>query len=81
MPVILRFNGCRFFFYSNEGDPLEPIHIHVQKAEKLAKFWVRPELTLAESYGFSSKELKQLLHVVKQNATLIERKWNEYFHI
>lgn len=27
MPVILRVNGFRFFFYSNEGNPLEPAHI------------------------------------------------------
>lgn len=32
MPVILRINGFRFFFYSNEGNPLEPAHIHVMKA-------------------------------------------------
>ncbi|MBC7467314.1 MAG: DUF4160 domain-containing protein [Bdellovibrio sp.] len=27
MPTILRKNGFRFFFYSNEGE--EPAHIHV----------------------------------------------------
>ena len=29
--------GYRFFFFSNEGDPLEPLHIHVQNGEKQAK--------------------------------------------
>ncbi len=24
MPVILRLNGFKFFFYSNEGNPREP---------------------------------------------------------
>ncbi|MBE0506660.1 MAG: DUF4160 domain-containing protein [Marinospirillum sp.] len=28
MPVILRVDGLRFFFYSNEGNPLEPVHVH-----------------------------------------------------
>ncbi len=36
MPTVLRVDGFRFFFYSNEGN--EPAHIHVQKAEKYAKF-------------------------------------------
>ena len=28
MPVILRHRGYRFFFFSNEGEPPEPPHIH-----------------------------------------------------
>lgn len=33
MPVILRIKGYSFFFYSNEGTPLEPQHIHVRNSE------------------------------------------------
>ncbi|WP_284734689.1 DUF4160 domain-containing protein [Sphingosinicella terrae] len=32
MPTVFRRQGFRFFFYSNEGSPLEPIHVHVEKA-------------------------------------------------
>ena len=28
MLVVFRFNGIRFHFFSNEGDPREPLHIH-----------------------------------------------------
>ena len=42
MPVVSRYKGFRFFFYSNEGDPLEPLHIHVRKAECVAKLWLEP---------------------------------------
>ena len=52
MPVVFRFNGIRFHFFSNEGDPLEPVHIHAQRAECLAKIWVRPEIQLDDNYGF-----------------------------
>jgi len=38
MPVVLRYQGYKFFFYSNEGNPLEPAHIHVRLAGKEAKF-------------------------------------------
>lgn len=37
MPVVFRFNGIRFHFFSNECDPREPLHIHAQRAECLAK--------------------------------------------
>jgi hypothetical protein len=27
MPVVFRQGGFKFFFYSNEGDPREPMHV------------------------------------------------------
>jgi hypothetical protein len=41
------------FFYSNEND--EPVHIHAEKAEDAAKFWLDP-VELEYNYGFSSRE-------------------------
>ncbi len=79
MPVIFRDKGYRFFFFSNEGNPLEPCHIHVRKGGAVAKIWLVPEIRLAEAYDMSSAELRKLLLVVKQNQELIKRKWNEYF--
>lgn len=79
MPVIFRFKGYRFLFFSNEGDPLEPLHIHVQKGESIAKFWITPNVHLAESYGFLSSELSLFTENIEKNKELIERCWNEYF--
>jgi hypothetical protein len=44
MPVVFRYHGYKFFFYSNEGNPLEPAHIHVRLAGKEAKFWLAPDV-------------------------------------
>jgi Domain of unknown function (DUF4160) len=49
MPEVLRTGGFRFFFFSREGH--EPRHVHVERAEKYAKFWLEP-IELAESRGF-----------------------------
>ena len=51
MPVILRYKGYTLFFFSNEGDPREPLHVHVRKAEASAKFWVEPQVSVTESTG------------------------------
>ena len=48
MPVVFRLEGFRFHFYSDEGTPLEPIHIHVAKAGADAKFWLFPEVLLVD---------------------------------
>lgn len=81
MPVIFRYKGFRFLFFSNEGDPLEPLHIHVQKGECIAKFWIEPNVHLAESYGFLSSELILFAEHIEKNKKLIERCWNEYFSL
>lgn len=80
MPVILRYRynkGYRFFFFSNEGEPLEPIHIHVRKGGSVAKFWIDPLICVAESYGFPSSELNNLAKIIEQNKDLIERSWSK----
>jgi hypothetical protein len=44
MPVIFRYRGFKFFFYSNEGTPREPMHVHVERDDIEAKFWLVPEV-------------------------------------
>ena len=79
MPAVLRYKGYKLFFYSNEGNPLEPLHIHIRKGDVVAKFWVVPEVKLADSYGMSGHELTELAGVVRDNREIIERAWNEFF--
>lgn len=80
MPKVFEKNGYKFFFFSNEGDPLEPIHIHIRKDGNLAKFWIEPEVSLGKNHGFSAKELNWIFEMVESNKYKIEEKWNEYFH-
>jgi len=79
MPVVLRNEGYRFFFFSNEGESREPIHVHVRKAEKVAKFWLEPTILLVESYAMTSAELKKIERIIEDNQALIKRCWHEHF--
>jgi len=79
MPVIFRHNGFRFFFYSNEGRPREPVHIHVDKGGLEAKFWVLPEVRVAYNDGYDARTLRELLGVVIANKDRIVRAWDGYF--
>jgi Domain of unknown function (DUF4160) len=78
MPVVFRSGTYVFFFYSNEGSPREPIHIHVRSGEGEAKFWIFPAV-VAASYGFDARTLRELAKLVEDNVAVIERAWNEYF--
>ncbi len=79
MPVVFRYRGLRFFFYSNEGSPREPAHVHVRGPGREAKFWLRPQVRVAESDGFDAPTLRELVGVVEQNIEMIERSWDEHF--
>lgn len=76
MPTVLRVDGHRFFFYSNEGK--EPPHIHVQKAEKYAKFWLQP-IQVEEAIGYTSKELHHLQDIINEHLELLLEAWYEHF--
>jgi hypothetical protein len=79
MPVVFRFDGFRFHFYSNEGDPREPIHIHVTRAGADAKFWLFPELELAYNRGFDARTIWRLHEIVTSHRSEIEEAWHEHF--
>jgi len=76
MPTVLRVRGYRFFFFSLEGN--EPPHIHVEQAERFAKFWLDPVL-LVKSRGFRSGELSEIHKIIKENRNSLLEKWNDYF--
>jgi hypothetical protein len=78
MPVFFRYKGYQFFFFSNEGNPREPLHVHVRHGDARAKFWISP-VALASNYGFSASALNELANIVADNAALIERTWHDYF--
>lgn len=76
MPTVLRIKGYRFFFFSLEGN--EPPHIHIEQAERVAKFWLGP-VVYARSHGFRRNELTELQRLVEENEQLLAEQWNEYF--
>ena len=75
MPTVFYINGYRFFFYSNEHLPK---HIHIEKAEKTAKFSLE-SIELIKSFGFNASELKEIRNLVEENQEFLIQKWDEFF--
>ena len=48
MPTILLAFGLRFYFYSDEH---EPIHVHVENSDGRAKFALYPKVELIVNEG------------------------------
>jgi hypothetical protein len=79
MPKVFEEDGRKYFFYSNEGDPREPMHVHVRSGHGEAKIWLRPEVRIAAAYGFNSREQLELLRTARRRRDEIERAWHAWF--
>jgi hypothetical protein len=76
MPTVLRTEGFRFYFYSHETN--EPPHIHVDRENSTAKFWVEP-VSLARNIGFTPQDLRNIQNIIKKHQVLFLEKWYGYF--
>lgn len=77
MPTILKVGPYRFFFYS--GDKDEPIHVHIERDDKIAKVWIEP-VRLNYSGGFNRKEIANILRIIIKHKEKILEAWNDYFY-
>ena len=76
MPTVLRDGPYRFFFYS--GDRGEPRHVHVERDDQQAKFWLDP-IRCEWNHGFSAKTIREIQRVIEDHAEDLRRNWDEYF--
>ncbi len=76
MPTILRTGPYRFFFYATDRD--EPPHVHVEREDKLIKFWLDP-VRLHYSIGFSRNEMRRIERIIQDQRMQFLEAWNAYF--
>jgi hypothetical protein len=76
LPTVLRDGPYRLFFYSADQD--EPPHVHVERENNTAKFWLEP-VRLDRSRGFSRAEILRIEYIVEENVAKLMRAWDEYF--
>jgi len=74
-PTVLRSGPYRVYFHSHEPD--EPPHVHVDRDDQSAKFWLAPT-SVARNMGFSSKELNTVLRLVKEHEAELMEAWNDF---
>lgn len=76
MPTVLRWNGYRFYFFSNEGH--EPPHIHIDKGGNTIKFWLDP-VAVARNIGFGARDVGVIARKVQEERDNFLEAWNGYF--
>jgi hypothetical protein len=76
MPRIPGIPGPYWFFFFS-FDCNEPIHVHVRRENKQAKFWLAL-VDLAWNHGFSARELNEIRRLVLEHESKIIEAWHEH---
>lgn len=84
MPKFSEILGYSVFVWSNEGKPIEPVHVHVSKniSKNSTKFWILSDgsVKLAfDSKELSAKDLAKVQRVLQQYSKDYVEKWKEFF--
>lgn len=75
MPVVLRVNGYKFFFY--EADVAgEPPHVHVTKDGNEAKYWINP-VKAARAGRFRKSDLREIERIINDNLEFLLSAWEK----
>jgi hypothetical protein len=77
VPTVFRRGPYRFFFYAGDRD--EPRHIHVERDDKAAKFWIDP-VRYNSSGGFSPQELARIEKIIVKHKKALLEAWDAYFN-
>lgn len=76
MPTALRVGPYRYYFYSYDCG--EPRHMHIDRENKSAKLWLDPNVSLAVSYGYSRKELRDIEQITRENLERLRNEWDAF---
>jgi hypothetical protein len=52
--------------------------MHVDRENRSAKFWLDPEVSLAENHGYSRKELRDIERLTKENQEKLRNEWDAF---
>lgn len=55
------------------------MHVHVQTADGVAKFWIEPIVSLASYYKLHQKDLKAIMNIVEEKQDEFKSAWKNHF--
>ena len=85
MPQILRIGSYIVYFWSNEGNHLEPIHVHISEGKPsvdATKVWITSSgktVLCNNNSNIPEVTLHRIMRVLEANSDEIIRLWIEYF--
>ena len=85
MPQIFRFGSYWVYFWVKEGDPLEPVHVHISQgnpSSNSTKIWITKNGKCSLAHNNSripAVILNKMMRVIENRSFEIISKWKENF--
>ncbi len=85
MPQIFRIGSYIVYFWSNENEPLEPVHVHIANGKAVAnatKIWITSSgkaLLCNNNSRIPAKTLSNMIRYIEANSNVIINKWYTHF--
>ena len=85
MPQIFRIGPYSIYFWSNESDPLEPIHVHISEGRATSnatKIWITSTgktVICNNNSHIPTNILKKLSRFIEANSSMIIEEWLSHF--
>ena len=85
MPQELKIGPYSVYFWSNESDPLEPVHVHIAEGRAFpnaTKVWITSTgktLLCNNNSGIPERILRRLLRMIGANSGKIIEDWQTHF--
>lgn len=85
MPQELRIGPYSVYFWSNENDPLEPVHVHISEGKtssNATKVWITSTgktLLCNNNSGIPDRTLRRLMKIIEANSKQIIDDWLMHF--
>ncbi len=86
MPQVFKVGSYWVYFWSNEGEPLEPIHVHIAKGSPTAnatKVWITSKggcYLCNNNSQIPEKILKNIMRVIEARSEDVIEKWYSHFN-
>ncbi len=55
------------------------MHVHVYCERGEAKFWMEPQIELAQNHSLSDREIRQAGNLIEEHADEIKSAWRKHF--
>ena len=85
MPQIFRTGSYWIYFWTNEGMPSEPIHVHVSKGSPVAnatKIWITATgkcYLCNNNSQIPERTLRNIMRLIEARSEEVIQKWTDYF--
>ncbi len=85
MPQIFKIGSYIVYFWSNENEPLEPVHVHIAEGKATAnatKLWITSTgkaLLCNNNSQIPIQDLRSIIRVIEANSNDIINRWSNHF--